>query len=254
MPYDKRQIARNFSAAAERYDSAADIQRESGRLLLEHAGSTFSDNLNGQILLDIGAGSGRFSRQLQTQGAEVYALDLAEGMLRHIRRITPDFPCILADAEHLPLPENSADFCFSNLTVQWCSLSRTLAEMRRVTKPGGTIAVSTLADGSLAQLKQAWQAADSSPHVNTFLNTSDITSAAADADIRLHNLTARFPCLRELLHSLKTIGANHVGNRSGGLTGKHRWQRFVQTYEAFRDTDGLYPLDYRIATIVIRLP
>lgn len=254
MPYDKRQIARNFSAAAERYDRAADIQRESGRLLMAHAGRPFADGLHGKTLLDIGAGSGHFSRLHRSAGAEVYALDLAEGMLRHIRRHSPALNCILADAEQLPLADNSTDICFSNLAVQWCSLERALAEMRRITRPGGTIAVSTLADGSLSQLKQAWQAADRSEHVNTFLDADGIQAAAGHADVRLHKLTARFPDLRELLHSLKTIGANHVGKRSGGLTGKHRWQRFAQAYETFRDADGLYPLDYRVATIIIRRP
>lgn len=254
MPYDKRQIARNFSAAAERYDSAAGIQRESGRLLLEHVGSAFSDGLSGTTLLDIGAGSGHFSRRFHSLGARVTALDLAEGMLRHIRRQTPDLPCILADAEHLPLPDNSIGLCFSNLAVQWCDLHRALAEMHRVTRPGGTIAVSTLADGSLVQLKQAWQAADRSAHVNPFLSTAEIAAAAPHADFRVRTLTDRFPDLNSLLHSLKTIGANHVGQRSRGLAGKQRWQHFRQAFDTFRDTDGLYPLDYRIATLIIRKP
>ncbi|MDO5058415.1 MAG: malonyl-ACP O-methyltransferase BioC [Neisseria sp.] len=252
MPHDKRQIARAFGQAAAQYDAAAEIQRRIGSLLMERLENRFSDGLNGKTVLDIGAGSGWFSQQLAEKNAAVIALDLAEGMLRHIRSRSPEQPCILADAEALPLADNSIDACFSSLAVQWCDLASSLAEMQRVTRKGGVVAVSTLAEGSLAQLKQAWQSADNTPHVNTFLPVSEIERIAApfNAEVVPLTLTQHFHTLNDLLGSLKNIGANHVGGRKNGLTGKTRWQRFSQAYAALRDADDRYPLDYRAVLIL----
>lgn len=249
----KQHIARAFGHAAAHYDESAALQRHSGMRLLELWPTALSDGLNQKSILDIGAGSGWFSRVLQEAGAEVLALDLAEGMLRHIRATHPIARCLLADAEALPLAANSVDGCFSNLAVQWCgNLAQAAAEMQRVTRPGGQIAVATVSAGSLWQLRQAWQAADDTPHVNRFLSEADIRAAFgcfAHMQVHTETFTQRFTDLKSLLHSLKNIGANHVSGRNGGLTGKRRWQRFNEAYESLRDETGMLPLDYRITFI-----
>ena len=250
----KQQIARAFGHAAARYDESAALQRHSGMRLLELWQTGFSDGLRQTRLLDIGAGSGWFCRLLQEAGAEVLALDLAEGMLRHIRTTHQIERCLLADAEALPLAANSIDGCFSNLAVQWCgNLAQAAAEMQRVTRPGGQIAVATVSTGSLWQLRQAWQAADDKPHVNRFLNEADIHAAFGCFDtVQIHTETCTqyFADLKSLLQSLKNIGANHVPGRSGGLTGRRRWQLFGEAYETLRDETGMLPLDYQITYII----
>ncbi len=252
----KRHIARAFSQAASSYDEAAALQRHSGKRLLELLQTELSDGLKQKSVLDIGAGSGWFCRVLRETGAEVTALDLAEGMLRHTRAAHQIRRCILADAEALPLADAATDICFSNLAVQWCGdLAQAAAEMQRVTRPGGGIAVATVSAGSLWQLRQAWRAADDTPHVNRFLSETDIRAAfACFASLKIHTetCTQTFDTLPDLLRSLKNIGANHVAGRSGGLTGKQRWQRFCRAYEALRGQDGKLPLDYQITYIIAR--
>lgn len=64
---------------------------------------------------------------------------------------------LVADAESLPFPSDSFDVVFSNLMVQWCDDPRTVfAECRRVLRPGGRLVLSTLLEGTLTELKQAW--------------------------------------------------------------------------------------------------
>ncbi|MDO5640324.1 MAG: malonyl-ACP O-methyltransferase BioC [Neisseria sp.] len=252
--HNRQQIARAFSQAAASYDNAAALQRHTGNRLLELLQAGLSDGLRHKSVLDIGAGSGWFYRMLSEAGAEVTALDVAEGMLRHIRARRHTASCVLADAEALPLADAATDICFSNLAVQWCgSLAQAAAEMQRVTRPGGCIAVATVGAGSLWQLQSAWQAADDAPHVNRFLNEADIRAAfSCFDDVRIHTEThtLRFTDLKALLQALKNIGANHVSGRRSGLTGKTRWQRFSLAYEALRDEHNMLPLDYQITYII----
>ena len=258
MPSEHKQhIARAFSQAAATYDEAAALQRQVGTRLLHLLEQRHQSGLAGRTVLDIGAGSGHFSRIMQEKGACVLALDLAEGMLRRIRAQQRAAACVLADAEALPLADSSIDICFSSLALQWCNLAQAAAEMQRITRAGGCIAVATLAEGSLWQLRQAWQAADDAPHVNRFLTPADIQTAFAccgQIEVCTETLTQEFAGLKSLLASLKHVGANHVFARRAGLTGKVRWQRFAAAYETLRNDKGLLPLDYCISYIVIAKP
>lgn len=253
MPSEKHTVARRFGAAAAHYDQAAALQRRIGNDLLEQAAIRLKHGLHGKTVLDIGSGSGHFSRLLKQAGATVWALDIAEGMLRHSAGRHSADAYLLADAESLPLADNSVDVCFSNLAVQWCDFARSLAEMRRVCRSDGLIALSTLADGSLWQLKQAWQHVDDAPHVNRFAALPFLqqhSAVLAQPELICRDYTEYYPGLNELLRDLKNIGANHVSGRSGGLMGKQRWQQFCQAYAALCDSDGRWPLTYRAALLL----
>src|SRR5690554_3663028 len=86
---DKRLIAESFSRAAVTYDQAAALQRTVGSNLLERvpADSAPVD------IIDLGCGTGYFSRALAARFQQpVIGLDLAEGMLRHARQLSPALP------------------------------------------------------------------------------------------------------------------------------------------------------------------
>lgn len=69
----------------------------------------------------------------------------------------------------LPLATATFDLAWSNLAVQWCgNLSTALRELYRVVRPKGVVAFTTLVQGSLPELHQAWQAVDERPHANRF--------------------------------------------------------------------------------------
>ena len=80
---DKRQVAASFSRAAASYDSVAELQRDVGSQLLGRLPQDFVP----QRWLDLGCGTGHFSRALDEQfpGSHGVALDIAEGMLNHAR-------------------------------------------------------------------------------------------------------------------------------------------------------------------------
>ncbi|WP_411705476.1 malonyl-ACP O-methyltransferase BioC [Edaphovirga cremea] len=244
---NKHAVAQAFSRAAQSYDNAADLQRRVGNELMQrmvaHPGS---------LLLDAGCGTGHFSRCWRARGKTVYAVDLAPGMLEKAAELGSADRYLLGDIDALSLPDGTVDLVFSNLVVQWCgSLRATLAELYRVTRPGGMIAFSTLVQGSLWELSHAWQQVDGQSHVNHFLSDEQIQAACSPWRHELHfcQKTERFPDVITLMRSLKGIGATHLHQgRTGGLTGRHQLHALQQKFP--RENNAL-PLSYQLAYGVI---
>ncbi|WP_342221734.1 malonyl-ACP O-methyltransferase BioC [Candidatus Fukatsuia endosymbiont of Tuberolachnus salignus] len=244
---DKQAIAAAFSRAAVSYDSVAQLQQKTGKLLLrigcQHPGT---------VVLDVGCGTGYFSQKWRASGKKVIALDLAEGMLQQARRQQAADVYLLADMEKIPLSDKKVDICFSNLAVQWChSLDAVLAEWYRVTHSGGVILFSTLSAGSLDELRQAWQSVDGYHHVNDFLTLSQIHVACSHYPHHLHHRLQQlfFPDVVTLMRSLQGIGATHLHHgRKQGLTGR---QRLTALQAAYPSVVGRYPLSYQLVYGVI---
>jgi len=238
----KQRIARTFGRAAANYDQHAGLQRASGQHLMALVGPR-----TGWTVLDAGCGTGWFSRSWRAQGNRVVALDLAPDMLAQARSNDSACAYLAGDIEQLPLGEASVDMCFSNLAVQWCDdLPRALAEFYRVTRPGGVIAISTLADGSLMELRQAWSKVDQGVHLNRFLTSMAIAQAFAPYRHQLNasRLTLHYPLLSALLHELKGVGAGHLRDgRAPGLTSRLCLQRLDAQWTRH---EGKLPLSYQL--------
>lgn len=249
---DKRAIATAFSRAAQSYDAAAAFQRRCGERLLGHLSGW---QPSGLPAIDVGCGTGYFSRRLRALGYTVTALDLAPGMLSQARTLDSADNYLLADMEHLPLADASVDLCFSNLAIQWCSsLPAALAELYRVLRPKGHLLFTTLAQPSLGELAQAWQSIDGQSHVNPFLSQAEIAKACAPYPHQLTSLqdSEMYPDILAVMHSLKAIGATHLHQgRSQGLTSKGHIQRLANAYPRQQQA---FPLSYYVVIGVIEKP
>lgn len=264
QPTSKQQVAAAFSRAASTYDSVADFQRAVGTRLLSllpaAAGNASATQLQVQQWLDIGCGTGHFCEHLQQRWprAQGLGLDLAKGMLHVARTRCPSLSYICADAEHLPLQDNSQDVIFSNLALQWCDdFSQVLSEAKRVLKPAGVLLFSSVADGSLAELRDSWRAVDKAAHVNTFRPLSlyqDLTAACGlqVLDVHCHTHIYHYAKVRELTHELKHLGADHLqAGRGQGLVGRQGLQRLLDAYEDYRQSQGL-PATWQVVYGVLR--
>ncbi|WEL55943.1 malonyl-ACP O-methyltransferase BioC [Pseudomonas kermanshahensis] len=256
---DKRQVAASFSRAAASYDSVAALQRDVGLNLL----GQLPEGLAPSRWLDLGSGTGHFSRVLAERFAQAsgVAVDIAEGMLRHARNEQRGAQYHVAgDAERLPLRDASVDLVFSSLAVQWCGqFASVLGEARRVLRPGGVLAFSSLCVGTLEELRASWQAVDGLVHVNRFRRFDDYQRLCAGSGFEQVTLQQRahvlhYPDVRSLTHELKALGAHNINpGRPSGLTGRARMQGLLQAYEAFRQLQGL-PATYQVVYGVLRKP
>lgn len=254
---DKAAIAEAFGKAASTYDAHAQFQRDVGHRLL----GFLPEDLSGKTVLDVGCGTGYFSQQLRQRGAEVICFDLSEQMLAAAKTRCGEHNVTYqqGDAECLPFESDSVDFVFSSLALQWCEdLSVPLREMRRVVKPSGQICFSTLLDGSLCELKQAWLEIDGYQHVNDFIATNQVKVALAQSGCVNHRLdlptiTLWYESAFSLMKDLKGIGANHVSGRSQGLTSRKSLLQVEQSYQKFKNHQGLLPATYQVCLGVIHL-
>ena len=252
---DKRQLRRAFEKAAQTYDSAAALQHEVGKRMLDRLSLI---KKKPKVILDLGAGTGRATKSLlkRYRHSTVIAVDIASAMLKKTTARCGLFrrPTLLcADIEALPIHDGSADLIYSNLTLQWCNdIDRTLQEFRRVAKAGGLLMFTTFGPDTLKELRASWASTDNNIHVNAFLDMHDlgdtlIKAGFANPVMDMEMITMTYQDVRLIMQDLKLIGAqNKTWGRSRGLTGKTRFKRFMEAYEAYRTPDGLYPASYEV--------
>jgi malonyl-CoA O-methyltransferase len=249
---DVARLRASFDRASAGYEAAARLQARVSAELLERVDEL---RLRPLAVLDLGCGTGHVTRQLKRRypRALVIALDSAPGMLREARRhqlLLRRFARVCADARQLPLRDASVDLVFSSLMLQWCEpLDTALAEVRRVLKPTGFFAFSTLGPDTLCELRAAWAQADGREeghnHVNRFLDMHDVGDAAArtgllEPVLDVDRVELAYPDTLALMRDLKAIGAHNVtAGRARALTGKARLARMQAAYELRRRGGGL---------------
>ncbi|MBI4551939.1 MAG: methyltransferase domain-containing protein [Candidatus Latescibacteria bacterium] len=101
--------------------------------------------LDGRRVLDAGCGTGRQSIYALNQGARlVVGIDLSEPMLNQARR-KGRMKLLRADLCVLPFSDASFDVVICSFTLDYVrDFSLAIAELSRVTVPGGTVVVSDL--------------------------------------------------------------------------------------------------------------
>src|SRR6266566_5503790 len=96
----------------------------------------------GQRVLDVGAGTGALAAELARRAAVVAAAEPAPTFVAALRARLPSVDVRQAAAEDLPWPDASFDAAVAQLVVTFMSDAPAgVAEMRRVVRPGGVVAV-----------------------------------------------------------------------------------------------------------------
>ena len=149
--YDPDEVRRFYDALGEReWERFAQTPAE--RVSLEIHNRFLAEFVApGSRVLDAGAGPGRFTLELLRLGAHVTALDISPGQLELLRARVPDVEAVVGDITDLSrFPDGSFDttVCYGGpLSYVTDRADRAVAELARVTKPGGHVLVSVMGLG-----------------------------------------------------------------------------------------------------------
>jgi ubiquinone/menaquinone biosynthesis C-methylase UbiE len=157
-----------FDAWPDRYDRW--FETPVGKAVLKYETELILELLRpgrGERILDAGSGTGIFTREILARGAEVVGLDISLAMLMYaaekaaLRQAQGDGgplpvragemasarPCrgVMADMTTLPFADRSFDKSVSVTALEFVAdEKRAVAELFRVTRPGGAVVVATL--------------------------------------------------------------------------------------------------------------
>lgn len=95
----------------------------------------------GRRVLDLAAGTGKLTRLLAGTGADVVAVEPVEGMRQQLAQAVPEVEALDGTAETIPLPDGSVDAVTVAQAFHWFRFDEALAEIRRVLRPGGGVAI-----------------------------------------------------------------------------------------------------------------
>lgn len=96
---------------------------------------------SGARVLDLAAGTGRLTRALLARALDVVAVEPDDEMRRVLVRSAPGIDVLDGRAEDIPLSGGSVDAVTVGQAFHWFDTDRALAEMRRVVRDGGGLAL-----------------------------------------------------------------------------------------------------------------
>ncbi len=152
------EVATMFDELAGTYDLLNDVLSAGQDRTWRRAVLRAVDARDGEVVLDLAAGTGSSSAPIVRSGAAVVACDFSLGMLQHGKRVRPRLSFVAGDATRLPF----ADSAFDVATISFglrnvVDTDAALREMLRVTRPGGRLLVCEFSRPTTTALRRAYQ-------------------------------------------------------------------------------------------------
>jgi len=91
--------------------------------------------------VDLAAGTGQLTRALLARGVDTVSVEPSEAMRKRLVRAARAATVLEGWAEDLPLPDGSVDLVAVGQAFHWFEREPALAEMARVLRPGGVLAI-----------------------------------------------------------------------------------------------------------------
>lgn len=164
----------------------------------------------GSTVLDVACGTGDFCRELDVLGHRALGIDFSMGMLR---AAGTSAPLVQADALNLPVRTGSADAATCGFALRnVADLDRLFAELARVVRPGGRIALLEVAQPRSAVLRAGH-------HLYFHRVVPLIGGLLSDREAYryLPRSTAYLPPTETLLQQLRASGFKDVSATLAGL-------------------------------------
>lgn len=130
---DVHPLARAFDTVGPEYERGRpDYPPEAVRFLAE-----VLDLRPGRTVVELGSGTGKFTRALRPVGVRVVAVEPSEGMRAVFRAQLPDVEVRDGSSEAIPLPDGSVDAVVVAQAFHWFRQPQSLDEIARVLHPNG---------------------------------------------------------------------------------------------------------------------
>ena len=208
-------VAAMFDGIAERYDLLNDILSGGQVRLWRRAVARITGAGPGTRVLDLAAGTGTSALSFTATGADCVACDFSLGMLRagqsqragRTQRDGGRLGLIAGDALRLPF----RDEAFDAVTISFglrnvASPGAALAEMRRVTRPGGRLVVCEFSTITIAPLDMLYRRY----LINVLPAIAQRTARHPEAYQYLAESIADWPAQRELAGVIEAAGWSAV--------------------------------------------
>ncbi|MCU0283263.1 MAG: demethylmenaquinone methyltransferase [Candidatus Nanopelagicales bacterium] len=175
----------------------------------------------GQRVLDLAAGTGTSSLPFTRAGAHVVSSDFSLGMLAEGRRRYPQLPFVAGDAMALPFADGSFDAVTMSFGLRnVADVDAALAELHRVTRPGGRLVVCEFSHPTWAPFRTVYE----EYLMKALPPIARRVSSAPDAYVYLAESIQAWPSQPELAARIAAAGWARPAwrNLSGGIVALHR--------------------------------
>ncbi|MGQ0465382.1 MAG: demethylmenaquinone methyltransferase [Sporichthyaceae bacterium] len=218
------EVAAMFDDVARRYDVTNDLLSMGQTRLWRRAVADAVAAKAGERVLDLAAGTGTSALPFVDAGAVTVCCDFSLGMLREGKRKRPSMNFVAGDALALPF----ADASFDAVTISFglrnvADPDAALAELLRVTKPGGRLVVCEFSHPTLRPFRTVY----TEYLMKALPPIARKCSSNPDAYVYLAESIRAWPAQSELAGRVAEAGWERVGwrNLTGGIVALHRGRR-----------------------------
>lgn len=214
------EVAAMFDVVSKRYDITNDVLSMGQDRRWRKQVVAMVDPHAGERILDLAAGTGTSSEPFARAGAHVVPCDFSLGMLTVGKQARPGLDFTAGDGMALPFADDSFDAVTISFGLRnFVDPVRGIAEMRRVTKPGGRLVVCEFSSPTWAPFR--------SVYLNYLMKALPAIATRVSSDpesyIYLAESIAQWPDQAELARLIGDAGWGRVDwtNLSGGIVALH---------------------------------